>query len=243
KPTTRVIQLDAIPARVGASVTIPCGFTYSGEVDSLNDVKVYWKAGNGSLCLEFKYIYNLTGNFEHEDYKHRVTLVTDPRGNGTSSLHITDLREADSKRYCCILRVKGKWMSSSHGTELIVGDLKPITGYDVTQSEVIEAQNDSVAVDCKFTYPQDRDPLWIGVFWVVGVKWDEIIHYPSQESINLGYERKSPELSSTLSLPANSVTDISNKLIYCLVVFRFCSGNNGFTSVIQQGAGTRLEKK
>ncbi|XP_069056336.1 CD226 antigen-like isoform X2 [Pleurodeles waltl] len=122
KPTTRVIQLDAIPARVGASVTIPCGFTYSGEVDSLNDVKVYWKAGNGSLCLEFKYIYNLTGNFEHEDYKHRVTLVTDPRGNGTSSLHITDLREADSKRYCCILRVKGKWMSSSHGTELIVGD-------------------------------------------------------------------------------------------------------------------------
>ncbi|XP_078534227.1 uncharacterized protein LOC144821270 isoform X2 [Lissotriton helveticus] len=242
-PPSHVIQLDAIPARVGGSVTIPCGFTYSGKLDFSKDLKVSWNAGSGDLCLNFSNIYNQTNNYMHHDYRGRVTLVTDPRGNGTSSLHITGLTVNDSKRYCCNVMVKDKWISSSHGTELVVGDLTRIEGYKVTQPEVIEPQQDLFTVNCTFTYPQDKDPLWIGVYLVDGVEWEKIIRYPSQESINLGYKRNISELSSSISLPVNNVADIGAKSIYCLVVFRFCKENNGFTSVIQLGPGTRLVMK
>lgn len=237
--SSRVNQLDTIPARVGASVTIPCGFTDSETLDFSKDVKVNWKAGSEDLCLNLNYIYNQTDNHINDEYRGRVKLVTDPRGNGTSSLHITGLTVRDSKRYCCNVLVKDKWISSSHGTELVVGDLKPIEGYKVTQSVVNEPQQDKLIVNCTFRYPQEKDPLWIGVYLVDGVEWDKIIQYPSQESINLGYERNISELSSRVSLPVNNVTDIDTKSIYCLVVFRFCNGSNGFTSVIQRAERTR----
>ncbi|XP_069487657.1 sialic acid-binding Ig-like lectin 9 [Ambystoma mexicanum] len=249
----QVYQPDAIPALVGSSATIPCGFTYPGVSDPTNDFNIDWKVGHGDLCLDFNQpsvIYNKTVNYTHRDYQHRISLVEDPRGNGTSSLHIERLKESDSRRYCCVVtKTTGKRdvIQSSHGTELIVGDLKPIAEFAVTQSGNITAQRgENIAMNCSFKHPEGRDPLWIGVYWMVGGQWGKFVYHPSKESIDPSYRGRTslsgdPALSSTVSLQITEVDATDNVMYYCLVVFRFCKSNNNFSSVMQQGPGTRLQ--
>ncbi|XP_044857489.1 paired immunoglobulin-like type 2 receptor beta [Mauremys mutica] len=107
-PWYMVTQPKSLSAPAGGSVTLPCAFTYPREIEPLQDLRVYWRWGGfyGEL------IYNHTEGLTHPDYRGRIVLVGDPRGNRTASIRIDRLRESDASKYVCNIRVQkndGQW--------------------------------------------------------------------------------------------------------------------------------------
>ncbi|KAM9111580.1 paired immunoglobulin-like type 2 receptor alpha isoform 1-T1 [Pangshura tecta] len=120
-PGYTITQPKSLSAPAGGSVTLPCAFTYPAEIEPLRDLRVHWRRGG----FHGEFIYNHTERFTHWDYRGRIALVGDPRGNRTASICIDQLRESDASEYVCLVRVqknKGTWEQWRHhpGTQLTV---------------------------------------------------------------------------------------------------------------------------
>ncbi|KAM9111581.1 uncharacterized protein ACDP82_021333 isoform 2-T2 [Pangshura tecta] len=91
-PGYTITQPKSLSAPAGGSVTLPCAFTYPAEIEPLRDLRVHWRRGG----FHGEFIYNHTERFTHWDYRGRIALVGDPRGNRTASICIDQLRESDA---------------------------------------------------------------------------------------------------------------------------------------------------
>ncbi|XP_069502427.1 uncharacterized protein [Ambystoma mexicanum] len=165
-------QLAGIEAAVGEDVTLPCQYAHPRDLGPVGEVHIYWLVGLGDRCTV--YIYNHTENITHSNYTQRISLVGDPVGSQTLSIRITDLKNADSKRYCCrvvLLKPNStgllqQWQSPG-GTFLRVRDKPKLRGYQ--PASILAMEGDSIIIPCKYTYTGSVHPTQsVSIEWAEG---------------------------------------------------------------------------
>ncbi|XP_073510632.1 uncharacterized protein [Phyllobates terribilis] len=92
-------QQGTIIVEEGGSVTIPCNFTY--PQDRNVDVRVYWRRGGKDRCGDGNIIYNHTEGRTHPNYTGRISMVGNPKEEGTATITISNLRRSDRPMFCC----------------------------------------------------------------------------------------------------------------------------------------------
>ncbi|XP_029435545.1 uncharacterized protein LOC115077396 [Rhinatrema bivittatum] len=125
EPRYTVFQPELVSAVVGGSVILPCSFSYPREIEAIWNLKVSWRINNPNGY----YIYRHSEGFTHRDYTGRIYLHSEPWGEKTASIRISNVQERDSKRYFCRVQVtkndgKTEEWQSLQGTNLAVSDPK-----------------------------------------------------------------------------------------------------------------------
>ncbi|XP_075433724.1 sialic acid-binding Ig-like lectin 10 isoform X2 [Ascaphus truei] len=222
-------QLDAVSALHGENITIPCHVRYPPGTGGGSISKVTWTVGSRDLCNENTELLSINNRYN--------SWVSSPED---ASLHIQKVLPYERKRYCCRVETNNGKFSSEHGTELVVGGSRSNPGFTVHQPHVSSAkEGDSVTINCTFTSPPGRDPMWVWIYWRVGSPRGPYAYHPSQEMVHSTYGGRT-ELRGQSDLHIQWVRGADNTSYYCLVLLRFCVGNNIFNSTISHGEGTSL---
>ncbi|XP_063302096.1 uncharacterized protein LOC134601518 [Pelobates fuscus] len=227
-------QLDAVPALSGETITIPCHINYPpGKRNSLSQVT--WKRGSRDLCSENDVIFTWRSN-NAQNQPERFSLVNFP---DDVSLIIKHVRFTDEGQYCCEVSARSSILTSTHGTELAVGDFNPHRSYKVLQSQDSFVElGDSVTINCSFSSSVERI-LWTGIYWTVGSPAGNYSYHPSQQMIRSTYRNRT-SLIGKADLHIKDIQSTDSGTYYCLVMLRFCIGNNKVKSTVLHGVGTRL---
>ncbi|KAE8620404.1 hypothetical protein XENTR_v10010228 [Xenopus tropicalis] len=199
--------------------------------------EVTWRWGDKHTCIDNPNIKTWTAENKSEKDKN-FSLVDFPRD---VSLQIEGVTFSHGKHYCCLVRVGNKTAQSVHGTELGVAASEPSVGFFVSQSLEVTAQSGgSASINCTFSYPPHRAPLWVGVYWRVGNLTGPFAYHPSQEMVHPMYKGRT-ELRGEADLYIRNVQEADNNTsYYCFVILRFCEDSNSFTTETLYGTGTSL---
>ncbi|XP_075062550.1 sialic acid-binding Ig-like lectin 12 isoform X2 [Mixophyes fleayi] len=229
-------QLDVVPVTKGEDVTIPC-YVHYNPTFSDTIMKVTWKMGTSDLCSENKGIIGTWTKENKLDKFGQWPVVNFPED---LSLHVRNVTPSDSKRYCCEVRTRrGSVTGSAHGTEVVVADI--FSEFKTHQSELLVELEDSVTINCSYSIPPDRDPMWIGTYWRVGSPSNIYAYHPSKDLVHSNYKGRT-ELRGPADLHIKGVGETDYATYYCFVVFKFCVGPNIVSSVIQHWSHTTLKK-
>uniref|UniRef100_A0A8C6FMF4 Immunoglobulin domain-containing protein n=1 Tax=Moschus moschiferus TaxID=68415 RepID=A0A8C6FMF4_MOSMO len=127
-------QPRELSAPKGGSILIPFSFSYSWELATVPNVRIFWR------WKEFhgEFIYNMTPPFTHKNFKNRLFLNWIERGKN-GSLRISNLRRQDQSVYFCrvelvTLRDGKKQWQSVKGTKLTITPDKTTTQNPTTMS-------------------------------------------------------------------------------------------------------------
>ncbi|XP_040202737.1 uncharacterized protein LOC120933544 [Rana temporaria] len=113
-------QPDSIMVDVGASVTIPCNFSYPKN-GYPGEVRVYWRQAKGGRCGNNEIIYSHTEKRTKADYRGRISMEGNPELERTATIRIQMLKETDGPLFCCKISLysygqpKETWQNQ-HGT-------------------------------------------------------------------------------------------------------------------------------
>ncbi|XP_018109282.1 uncharacterized protein LOC108711762 isoform X2 [Xenopus laevis] len=228
-----VQQVDTVPAIEGETTIIPClVHSAPGEIR-----EVTWRWGDSPMCSDNPNTMKWTSDERSEKHT-EFSLVDFPRD---VSLRIKGVAPSHRKHYCCEVKVRDKTAQSVQGTELGVAASSPSDTFSITQSPELTVQSgDSASINCTFSSPHNRDPLWVGVYWRVGNRTGPFAYHPSQEMVHPMYKGRT-ELRGEADLYIRNVQEADNNTsYYCFVMLRFCEDINKFSTKTIHGTGSSL---
>ncbi|XP_063786217.1 uncharacterized protein LOC134934789 [Pseudophryne corroboree] len=230
-----VEQTDVVPATEGEDVIIPC-YVHNKSIDHIRAVT--WRMGANVLCSDNGIIKTWMEDNKIEEIG-RWSVVNFPED---LSLRVREVTSSDSYRYCCEVRTKlrGPIRGSARGTDLVVAASKFELELKILHLELSVETEDSVTLNCSYSVPEGRKPLWIGIYWRVGNTSDVYAYHPSKEMVHPRYRGRT-ELRGLADLHITGVQETDFATYYCLVVLKFCDGLNNIRSVIQYGSRTALD--
>lgn len=126
----QICQPLQLSATVNGSITLPCTFSFHPEWERPRDIKIRWRLGSFHSDI---YLFSCCRTDEratHSDFEGRVSLAREGK-QYTASVHITKLRESDSRLYFCRVSVtiddgEVKEWQTINGTNLTVtGKFQP----------------------------------------------------------------------------------------------------------------------
>uniref|UniRef100_A0A670KJV9 Ig-like domain-containing protein n=1 Tax=Podarcis muralis TaxID=64176 RepID=A0A670KJV9_PODMU len=103
-PKYHIWQPCHLTARPNGSVTLPCTFNYTWDVQET--AQVYWRLGNFYGEFLFKHPHDPTPRDTLPNYTGRVSLVGDLSKGLDASIQIENLQESDSNLYFCTVSVQ-----------------------------------------------------------------------------------------------------------------------------------------
>ncbi|XP_063786917.1 uncharacterized protein LOC134935979 isoform X2 [Pseudophryne corroboree] len=229
-----VEQTDVVPATLGEDVVIPC--KVHNKPDDIRAVT--WRMGTSILCSNNSFINSWMEDNKMEEFG-RWSVVNFPED---LSLHIRDVTSSDSYRYCCEVRTRLREpiRGSARGTDLVLTESNFEHDVKAQWPEPSGETKDSVTLNCSYSLPPDKKPLWIGIYWRVGNTSDVYAYHPSTEMVHPRYRGRT-ELRGLADLHIMGVQETDSATYYCFVVLKFCDGLNNISSVIQYGSRTTLD--
>lgn len=240
KDMSSVEQADVVPAIIGGDIIIPCVVNYKGS--SIIE-EVSWTAGSSDLCVENNDRIVVREDGDSTQMGGRWSVVDFPQD---LSLRINTVTLGDARHYCCRVKLKTKprdrsSVSPIHGTEVVLVAESNDPGLEVVQPETTSSDTDgSATLRCSFTHQSDTDPLWTEVFWKVGNLPGDYAYHPFTSLVHPRYRGRT-ELRGPADLHIKGITVTDNTTYYCMVMLKFCIGNNKTSSTLQYGGGTKLE--
>ncbi|XP_075061881.1 uncharacterized protein LOC142150580 [Mixophyes fleayi] len=233
-----VEQPDIVPSIVGENITIPCNVS-NKSTDTIREVT--WKVGTSDKCSDYK---DIIGTWTEEKKSEKIGRWSVVNFPNDLSLHIRAVTLSDSKRYCCEVkkRTRGSVTGSVHGTWVEVAASKNDPELITHQSTLSVELEDSVTINCSFSIPTDRDPMWIGIYWRVGSPSNIYAYHPYKEMVHSSYKGRT-ELRGLADLHIKGVQETDYTTYYCFALLKFCVGNNIVDSEIHYGSPTTLNTK
>ncbi|XP_063302467.1 uncharacterized protein LOC134601892 [Pelobates fuscus] len=232
KNSMTIHQPQYIPALSGDTVIIPCNYsTIDGSSISLSNVQWSTCSDKGSGPSLF--------NSSDKRHNSQFSLFEE-----LAHLQIKQVNISDSGFYCC----RVEWNKTGtvystqrvNGTQLIIKEKTNTLNINQSTEEVFQSPT---TINCSFTEPQDKDPVWVGIYWVVGESRDVFAYHPDPAMIHKNYTGKT-RLVGKANLLLEDFQGPDNTTFYCRVAIRSCVTTreqlNTFDMKVEEGAGTVL---